>query len=102
MSAPVKLSDGERRKALTELEGWKEVDGRDAIAKAFIFADFNQAFGFMTRVAMLAEKMDHHPEWSNVYRTVEVTLATHSAGGVSELDLKMARAMNRYAGKAGE
>jgi len=102
MSAPVKLSASERRTALAELEGWQEVDGHDAIARTFTFADFNQAFSFMTRVAMLAEKMDHHPEWSNVYRTVEVTLATHSAGGVSELDLKMARAMNRYAGATGQ
>ncbi len=101
MSAPAKLAGSERRAALAELEGWQEVDGRDAITKTFTFADFNQAFSFMTRVAMLAQKMNHHPEWSNVYRTVEVMLATHSAGGVSELDLKMARAMNRYAAATG-
>ena len=76
------------------------MDGREAIARTFSFANFSEAFAFMTRVAMLAEKMDHHPEWSNAYRTVEVVLATHSAGGVTELDIKMARAMNRYAGTA--
>jgi 4a-hydroxytetrahydrobiopterin dehydratase len=98
MSGAARLSVDERRAALIGLEGWREVDGREAIARTFNFGSFNEAFAFMTRVALLAEKMDHHPEWSNVYRTVEVVLATHSAGGVTELDLKMARAMNRYAG----
>ena len=93
-----KLTAAARKAALASLAGWSEVAGRDAITKSFRFADFNQAFAFMARVALAAEKMDHHPEWSNVYRTVEVVLSTHSAGGVTELDLKMARAMNRYAG----
>jgi 4a-hydroxytetrahydrobiopterin dehydratase len=84
--------------ALKTLKGWSEVTGRDAIAKKFVFKDFNEAFGFMTRVALIAEKMDHHPEWSNVYKTVEVTLSTHDAGGVTELDIKLAAAMDRLAG----
>ena len=78
--------------------GWSEVAGRDAITKKFIFADFNQAFGFMTRVALVAEKLDHHPEWFNVYKTVEVTLSTHDAGGLTERDIKLAEMMDRLAG----
>jgi 4a-hydroxytetrahydrobiopterin dehydratase len=94
----MKRLDGERRAAaLAELPHWREVDGRDAIARRFAFKDFNQAFGFMARVAMLAEKMDHHPEWSNVYRTVDVTLSTHDAGGLTEKDIAMAKAMDAYA-----
>jgi 4a-hydroxytetrahydrobiopterin dehydratase len=93
-----KLSGAARSGALARLKGWSEVDGRDAIHKKFVFADFNQAFGFMTRVASVAEKMDHHPEWSNVYKTVEVTLSTHDAGGVTELDVKLAQAMDKFAG----
>jgi len=93
-----KLSADARKTALARLSGWSEVSGRDAIAKKFTFKDFNQAFGFMTRVALVAEKMDHHPEWFNVYKTVEVTLATHDAGGVTELDVKLAEAMDRLAG----
>ncbi len=83
--------------ALSELSGWRLLDDRDAIAKSFRFKSFNAAFGFMSRVALLAEKMDHHPEWFNVYNRVDVTLATHDAGGVTELDLRMARAMETYA-----
>ena len=93
-----KLSADARKAALAKLSGWSEVSGRDAIAKKFTFKDFNQAFGFMTRAALVAEKMDHHPEWFNVYKTVEVTLATHDAGGVTELDVKLAEAMDRLAG----
>ncbi len=93
-----KLDPEMRKAALTKLKGWSEVAGRDAIAKKFVFKDFNEAFGFMTRVALVAEKMDHHPEWSNVYRTVDVTLSTHDAGGVTELDVKLAEAMDRIAG----
>ena len=93
-----KLGADARKAALAKLDGWAEVAGRDAIAKKFIFKDFNQAFGFMTRAALVAEKMDHHPEWFNVYSTVEVTLATHDAGGVTELDVKLAEAMDRLAG----
>jgi 4a-hydroxytetrahydrobiopterin dehydratase len=83
--------------ALAQLEGWSATPGRDAIAKTFKFADFNAAFAFMTRVALLAEKLDHHPEWFNVYNRVEVTLATHDAGGVTDLDVQMARFMDESA-----
>ena len=93
-----KLTGDERGKVLAELPGWRMVDGRDAIAKSFAFKDFNQAFAFMTRVALMAEKMDHHPEWSNVYKTVDVTLSTHDAGGLTELDVKLAEAMDKIAG----
>jgi 4a-hydroxytetrahydrobiopterin dehydratase len=90
---------GEARKAvLAELKGWRDLPGRDAIAKKYVFKDFNQAFGFMTRVALTAEKMDHHPEWFNVYKTVEVTLSTHDAGGVTEKDVALAKAMDGLAG----
>jgi len=92
-----KLESAARRKALAALPKWSEVKGGDAIHRKFTFADFNQAFGFMARVALLAEKMDHHPEWSNVYKTVEVTLATHDAGGITENDVAMAKAMDGYA-----
>ena len=93
-----KLTAEARKQALAKLTGWSEVQGRDAITKKFVFKDFNQAFGFMTRAALLAEKLDHHPEWFNVYKTVEVTLSTHDAGGLTELDVKLADAMNRLAG----
>lgn len=93
-----KLSGPDRRDALAKLKGWRTLDHRDAIAKTFVFADFNAAFGFMTRVALVAEKLDHHPEWSNVYKTVEVTLSTHDAGGLTERDIKLAEAMDRIAG----
>lgn len=93
-----KLTAEARKSALARLAGWSEVSGRDAITRKFTFKDFNEAFGFMTRAALVAEKMDHHPEWFNVYKTVEVTLSTHSAGGVTELDVKLAEAMDRIAG----
>ena len=93
-----KLTADARKSALAKLTGWSEVQGRDAITRKFVFKDFNQAFGFMTRAALVAEKMDHHPEWFNVYKTVEVTLATHDSGGVTELDMKLAEAMDRIAG----
>jgi 4a-hydroxytetrahydrobiopterin dehydratase len=80
--------------ALAGLPQWRAAEGRDAIVRSFAFKDFNAAFGFMTRVALLAEKLDHHPEWSNVYNRVEVLLATHDADGVSELDVAMARFMD--------
>ena len=95
---PQKLTAEARKAALAKLSGWTEVPGRDAIARKFTFEDFNAAFGFMTRAALVAEKMDHHPEWFNVYKTVEVTLSTHDAGGVTELDIKLAEAMDRIAG----
>jgi len=84
--------------ALAELSGWRAHESRDAIVKRFRFPDFNAAFGFMTRVALLADKMDHHPEWSNVYDRVEVLLSTHDADGVTALDLKMAKFMDEVAG----
>ena len=93
-----KLADEERGKALSNLDGWVMVDNRDAITKTFSFKDFSEAFGFMSRVALMAEKMNHHPEWFNVYRTVEVTLSTHDAGGLTELDVQLASAMDRIAG----
>ena len=93
-----RLSGEARRAALAELADWTEVEGRDAIARTFTFKDFNAAFGFMTRVALVAEKNDHHPEWRNVYRTVEVVLSTHDAGGITERDIALAKAMNAIAG----
>jgi 4a-hydroxytetrahydrobiopterin dehydratase len=92
-----KLSPEARAAALARLAGWTDVSGRDAIARTFVFADFNAAFGFMTRAALVAEKMDHHPEWSNVYKTVQVTLSTHDAGGLTALDIALAEAMDRIA-----
>ena len=93
-----RLSAEARKQALGGLPGWNDVQGRDAIGKTFIFKDFNEAFGFMTRIALIAEKRDHHPEWFNVYKTVEVTLATHDAGGVTDKDIALAQAMDRLAG----
>jgi 4a-hydroxytetrahydrobiopterin dehydratase len=93
-----KLSGEARKAALAKLKGWSEVAGRDAITKKFVFADFNEAFGFMTRAALTAEKLDHHPEWFNVYKTVEVTLSTHDAGGLTDLDVKLAETMDKFAG----
>ena len=78
--------------------GWEEAPDRDAIRKTFEFRNFREAFAWMTQVALVAEKMDHHPEWSNVYKTVEVTLSTHDAGGLTELDVKLAKAMDKAAG----
>jgi 4a-hydroxytetrahydrobiopterin dehydratase len=92
-----KLEGAARKAALAALPEWREVDDRDAITKKFVFKDFNQAFGFMTRVALVAEKADHHPEWLNVYRTVEVTLSTHDAGGLTEKDIALAKAMDALA-----
>ena len=97
MTRPSALIGKDREKALSALDCWREDADRDAIKKTFTFKNFNQAFGFMTRTALLAERMDHHPEWFNVYKTVEVTLTTHDANGVTELDVRMAKAMNRYA-----
>ena len=93
----VKLDDPARAAAIGSLEGWHEVDGRDAICRTFQFDDFNAAFGFMARTALMAEKMDHHPEWFNVYNRVEVILTTHDAGGVSQKDVDLARFMDRMA-----
>jgi 4a-hydroxytetrahydrobiopterin dehydratase len=93
-----KLTDTEISKALSELTGWSRSEDRDAISRSFKFKDFNEAFGFMSRAALMAEKMDHHPEWFNVYNKVEVTLATHDVDGLSELDIKLAGFMNKLAG----
>ena len=93
-----KLDNAARKSVLAKLNGWSEVSGRDAITKKFTFKNFSEAFGFMSRVALAAEKMDHHPEWSNVYKTVEVTLSTHDAGGLTELDVRLAEAMDKIAG----
>ena len=82
---------------LKSLPGWHKVEGRNAIAKSFKFKTFTEAFGFMAKVALTAEKMDHHPEWFNVYNRVDVTLTTHSAGGVTDLDINLARAMEGFA-----
>jgi 4a-hydroxytetrahydrobiopterin dehydratase len=95
---PNKLTQIERNDELLSLlnNDWKIVDNRDAIFKKFKFKSFIQAFSWMTSVAIIAEKMDHHPEWANVYNTVEVTLTTHSAGGLTKLDLALARKMDLY------
>ncbi|WP_422031207.1 4a-hydroxytetrahydrobiopterin dehydratase [Reyranella sp.] len=92
-----KLTGRARSKALASIKGWKKVRGRDAIQKSFKFSDFNEAWGFMTRVAMAAEKADHHPEWSNVYNKVEIVLSTHDAGGLSEKDVALAKIIDSLA-----
>ncbi len=92
-----KLSPAARAAALKTLRKWKTVPDRDAIARKFEFENFSRAFAFMARSALLAEKMDHHPEWFNVYNKVEVTLSTHDAGGVTQNDIDMATAMDAYA-----
>jgi 4a-hydroxytetrahydrobiopterin dehydratase len=96
-----RLSAEARKSALQGLSGWAEVSGREAIARTFTFKDFNEAFGFMSRVALVAEKRDHHPEWRNVYKTVEVALTTHDAGGVTAADIELAKTMNAIAGQLG-
>lgn len=96
-----RLATEARAAALKELTGWSDVSGRDAITRTFIFKDFNEAFGFMARVALVAEKSDHHPEWRNVYRTVEVVLSTHDADGVTARDVDLAKAMNTIAKQLG-
>ena len=92
-----RLDGSARAAALRELAAWREVEGRDAIALSLRFADFNAAFGFMTRVALMAEKLDHHPEWSNVYGRVEIVLTTHDAGGLSARDVALARFIDSIA-----
>ncbi len=97
---PEKLTDAERATGLAPLldNGWQMVDGRDAITKTYVFRNFVEAFGFMTRAALWAEKWNHHPEWFNVYKTVDVTLSTHDAGGLSALDVKLATKMDALTG----
>ncbi|HEX2655259.1 MAG TPA: 4a-hydroxytetrahydrobiopterin dehydratase [Xanthobacteraceae bacterium] len=92
-----KLVGDARKAALAKLPDWSEVKDRDAITKTFVFKDFNAAFGFMTRAALVAEKLDHHPEWFNVYKTVEVTLSTHDAQGLTEFDIALAQSMDKIA-----
>ena len=93
-----KLTDKEREQALAKLTDWQVLSDRDGIRKVFQFADFNEAFGFMARVALIAETMDHHPEWFNVYNKVDVTLTTHDAGGLSAKDIELAQKMETLAG----
>jgi 4a-hydroxytetrahydrobiopterin dehydratase len=95
---PEKLDPAARAAIAQRLPAWSLVAGRDALQRTFAFRDFNEAFGFMARVALLAERMDHHPEWSNVWNKVTVTLSTHAVGGLSERDLKLAEAMDAIAG----
>ena len=94
-----KLESKERNKILKTLKDWKKPRGRDSIEKNYIFKDFTSAFSWMTRIALIAEKMDHHPEWFNVYNRVNVTLSTHDAGGITELDIKLAKEMDKTAKK---
>jgi 4a-hydroxytetrahydrobiopterin dehydratase len=95
-----RLKPEDRAAGLNALPDWHLCEGREAISKSFKFRDFKEAFGFMTQVALAAEKMNHHPEWSNVYRSVDITLSTHDVGGLSVLDLKLAEAINRIAGSS--
>lgn len=92
-----KLSENEIKDEMAKLKGWKIVDGK--LNRTFEFADFNEAFGFMTRVAMEVEKLNHHPEWFNVYNRVKIELVTHDVGGLSNFDFKLAHVINRIAGK---
>jgi 4a-hydroxytetrahydrobiopterin dehydratase len=94
-----KLSPEARKTALAKIGGWSDVKDRDAITRKFTFKDFREAFAFMTAVAEIAEKMNHHPEWLNIYKTVEVTLSTHDAGGLTDLDIKLAEAMDKLAAR---
>jgi len=97
-----KLAAEARKQALKGLSGWAEQQDGEAIGRTFVFKDFNEAFGFMSRAALVAEKNDHHPEWRNVYKTVDVVLSTHDAGGVTSLDIDLAKVMNAIAGQLGE
>jgi 4a-hydroxytetrahydrobiopterin dehydratase len=92
-----KLNEQQRHAALAKLAGWTEADDRGAIRKTYRFADFNEAWGFMSRTALIAEQMNHHPEWLNVYNRVEITLTTHDAGGLSAFDVDLANHMDRIA-----
>ena len=92
-----KLEGAARTDALSSLQGWSEVEGRDAIAKIYSFADFSEAFGWMARVALAAEQMNHHPEWFNVWSRVDVTLSTHDAGGLTKRDIALAKRMDAIA-----
>lgn len=96
------LSEAERAEALDGLDEWDHDEGRDAITRRFAFADFSEAFAFMTRVALLAEAADHHPEWSNVYNRVDILLTTHDAGGLSGRDIELAQKIDALCGCAAE
>jgi len=93
-----RLTDARRAAALASLPNWRPCTGRDAIERSFSFGSFNAAFGFMSRVALMAEKLDHHPEWFNVYDRVDVTLSTHDAGGLTDKDVELAAFMDAIAG----
>ena len=95
---PQKLDDAAVKQALAGVAGWVLADDGKSIKRTFVFRNFSEAFGFMTRVALAAETLDHHPDWSNVYKTVDVTLNTHDAGGLTQLDFDLAGKMNRIAG----
>ena len=97
-----RLNDSERAEALARLDGWAFAADRDALGKSFRFADFNAAFGFMTRAALAAERLNHHPEWFNVYNRVDVTLTTHDAGGVTAKDIELAGFMDSAARSAAD
>ena len=92
-----RLAGAERKAALDALHGWAEVSGRDAIQRSYRFKDFSEAWGFMSRAALVAEKLDHHPEWTNVWNRVDVTLSTHDAGGLTTLDIALAMALDELA-----
>ena len=92
-----RLQGAGRVKAVKDLDGWADVDGRDAIAKTYRFKNFRSAWGFLSQAALIAEKMDHHPEWSNVYGRVDVVLTTHSVNGLSDLDVKLAQKLDEIA-----
>lgn len=96
--AITKASEEQITAGLAALPGWTRAAGRSAITKTFKWADFNEAWGFMSRVALAAEKLDHHPEWSNVWNRVDITLSTHDAGGLSDRDFKLAAAIEKAAG----
>ena len=90
-----KLSPEDRASALSELSDWEELDGRDAIRRKFVFTDFNEAWGFISRIAMEAERRNHHPEWSNIWATVDITLSTHDCDGLSSRDVELARFIDK-------
>lgn len=92
------LAADARDVALRRIQGWSPVPGRDALTRTFVFGDFSEAFGFMARVALAAERLNHHPEWTNVWNRVEITLSTHDAGGLTRLDVELAEAIDRAAG----
>ena len=91
-----KLTASEIEQELQKLSGWEKAEDREAISRSFSFKDFNAAFGWMTRIALISEKINHHPEWFNVWNRVDVTLSTHDAGGLTKLDMQLAANMNKF------